>query len=149
MNKEEAWQLLRDSSKKAYHFSIILPIIFAVMGVTVILGGILIPKTLEGSYRFFYYGCAIGFSVMFIFYMVNWFHCLKFLKRFKQLEIKDQKLKRLLVLNKVSCIIFMIPVTFFLGLVGFQKVKVFSEGTFNAGTLDAIIYKYLISRDNE
>ncbi|MFD1850861.1 hypothetical protein [Oceanobacillus bengalensis] len=147
MNGEkEAWNLLNSSTKKSYRFSIIIPIIFAITVVTVVLGGVLLTDSAEEAYSFLYIGCAIGFSIMLIFYIINWFFCLSFLKEYKKIQINDEKLKRLLSFNKICCILFMIPITFLFGMFGFQKAKIFARGTYRKGTLDEILYKVFILR---
>ncbi|SDZ50706.1 hypothetical protein SAMN05421736_11542 [Evansella caseinilytica] len=151
INETDAWDILKESTKKAYRFSIMLPIIFAITVVITVIGGNLlaIKVGIKQGDTFFLLAMSTGLGLILVIYLINWFHCLKFIRCMKYVDnIKDQKLRRLLLLNKISCILFMIPFTFMIGLVGFQKVRVFAAETYRKRSLDEIIYKYLIAKGN-
>lgn len=145
-DERETLDFLIHSAVKLNRFSIFVPIIFAITGIVVVFGAIFIADTEAGAYAFLYNGLAIGLSIMVIVYIVNWFFCLNYVKEYKKYTVHDEKLKRLLSLQKISCILFMIPITFLFGMVGFQKTKIFAKGTYRKGTLDEILYKVLIHR---
>lgn len=145
-DERETLDFVIDSAVKLNRFTIFIPIIFAITGIVVVFGAIFIPDTEAGAYAFLYNGLAIGLSIMVVVYMVNWFFCLRFVKEYKNYAVHDEKLKRLLSLQKISCILFMIPITFLFGMIGFQKTKIFAKGTYRKGTLDDILYKVLIHR---
>lgn len=145
-DESKLWTLLITSSRKAARLGIIIPIIFALTVVITALTGVFLPDTYGGSIQVLKIGLSIGFSIILVFYLITWFSCLDFLKETKQQDIADEKLRRLIVMNRVSCIIFMIPIIFFVGLFGFFKVKTFAEGKVQKGTLDQILYHYFIDR---
>lgn len=149
-DESKLWDLLIETTRKASRLGIIIPIVF---GLTVVIVGLLavfLPDTYEGAIQVLQIGGSIGFSIILVFYLITWFSALAFLRETKELKVADEKLRRLIVMNRVSCIIFMIPIVFFVGLVGFFKVKTFAEGKVQRGTLDQIIYHLFIdqSRSN-
>lgn len=145
-DERKLWNLLITSSRKAARLGIIIPIIFALTVVITALTGVFLPDTYEGSIQVMKIGLSIGFSIILVFYLITWFSCLAFLRETKQQDIADEKLRRLIVMNRVSCIIFMIPIIFFVGLFGFFKVKTFAVGKVQKGTLDQILYQYFIDK---
>ena len=145
-DESKLWNLLISSSRKAVRLGSIIPIVFAL---TVVIAGVIavvLPDTYEGSIQVVKIGASIGFTIILVFYLITWFSCLAFLRETKQHEIADEKLRMLIVMNRVSCILFMIPIIFFVGLFGFFKVKTFAEGKVQRGTLDQIIYHYFIDK---
>lgn len=146
-DESKLWDLLLSSSRKATRLGIIIPIVFGLTVIITALTGALLPNTYEGSIQVAKIGLSIGFSIILVFYLITWFTCLAFLKETKNLDIEDEKLRRLIVMKRVSCIIFMIPIIFFVGMFGFFKVKAFAEGKVQKGTLDQIIYHYLINKE--
>ena len=89
-----AWDLLHYYTKKNSRFSMFIPVIFTITGVTTIITGVLSTNTEEEAYRFLFTGLGIGFSVMLLLYIINWFFCWKFLKKMKMLTVEEKKLKR-------------------------------------------------------
>ncbi|MEC5425175.1 hypothetical protein QGM71_16945 [Virgibacillus sp. C22-A2] len=53
-NDKMAWNLLQSYAKKNSRLSILIPIIFAITGVTTIIGGVLLSNTDEEAIRFLY-----------------------------------------------------------------------------------------------
>ncbi|MEI3614945.1 hypothetical protein [Pseudogracilibacillus sp. SO30301A] len=145
-DESKLWNLLITSLRKAARLGIIIPIIFALTVVITALTGVFLPDTYEGSIQVMKIGLSIGFSMILVFYLITWFSCLAFLRETKQQDIADEKLRRLIVMNRVSCIIFMIPIICFVGLFGFFKVKTFAEEKVQKGTLDQILYHYFIDK---
>ncbi|MCM3742171.1 hypothetical protein M3210_18210 [Oceanobacillus luteolus] len=145
-DESKVWYLLISSSRKAVRLGIIIPIVFALTVVITGLTAVLLQDTYEGSIRVLKIGASIGFSIILVFYLITWFSCLAFLKETKQKDITDEKLRRLVVMNRVSCILFMIPIIYFVGLFVFFKVKTFAEGKVQKGTLDQILYHYFINK---
>lgn len=145
-DEARAWTLLKTSAKRSFRFSVVIPIIFGLTTVITVLTGVFLSDTYEGALRVLYIGLSIGFSIMFVLYLINWFYCLSFLRETKHMEIEENKLRRLISMNRFCCILFMIPIVFFVGMFGFQKVKTFAEGKVQKGTLDQIIYHYFIEK---
>lgn len=123
-----------------------IPIVFGLTAVITILSGVFLPDTYEGAIQVLIIGLSIGFFIILVFYLINWFFCLSFLRETKNLVIEEDKLRRLISMNRYCCIIFMIPIVFFIGMFGFHKVEVFAEGRVRKGTLDQILYRYLIEK---
>ncbi|GAF65088.1 hypothetical protein BTS2_1986 [Bacillus sp. TS-2] len=143
---DQAMSLLKTSTRKSFRLSVIIPIVFFITGFSSILGAVFLSSTGEEAERNLIIGLSIGFSIILIFYLINWFFCLSFLREIKHLEIKDSKLQKLINLSRYCCILFMIPLTFFIGLVGFYKVNQFAEGKVQRGSLDQILYNFLIEK---
>ncbi len=145
-DESKLWNLLIGTSRKAARLGIIIPIVFGLTVIITAVTGAILPDTYEGSIQVAKIGLSIGFSIILGFYLITWLTCWAFLKETKNLDIEDEKLRRLIVMNRVSCIIFMIPIIFFVGMFGFFKVKAFAEGKVQRGTLDQIIYRYFIDK---
>lgn len=124
---EEVRRILRDASKKMYRYGLFIPITFAVTITVTFLLAIFATKNVKEAYAVAYGGGAFGLLVIIAFYLVDWFYCLRFMKWLKTLEVQDAWLKRYLKINKISCVFFMIPITFMFGILGFRIVKVFSR----------------------
>ncbi|WP_249872497.1 hypothetical protein [Oceanobacillus saliphilus] len=142
----KAWSLLKTSARRSARLSIVIPIVFGLTAVITILSSVFLPDTYEGAIQVLIRGLIIGFSIILVFYLINWFFCLSFLRETKNLEIEEDKLRRLISMNRYCCILFMIPIVFFVGMFGFHKVKTFAEGNVQKGTLDQILYHYLIEK---
>jgi hypothetical protein len=145
--ESKLWDLLLTSSRKGSRLGMIIPIVFALTTVITGLMAVFLPDTYEGAIQVVQIGISIGFSIILIFYLNVWFSCLAFLRETKQLDIADEKLRRLIRMNRVSSILFMIPIFFFVGLAGFFRVKAYAEGNVQKGTLDQIIYHYFIDKN--
>lgn len=95
-----ARELLMESVKRSFRLSIIIPIVSALTTIITILTGVFVPDTEEGAIHVLITGLSIGSSIILIFYLINWFHCLSFLKESKLLQISDPKLQRLITMNR-------------------------------------------------
>lgn len=145
-DETKAWSLLKTSARRSARLSIVIPIVFGLTAVITILSGVFLPDTYEGAIQVLIIGLSIVFFIILVFYLINWFFCLSFLRETKNLVIAEDKLRRLISMNRYCCIIFMIPIVFFIGMFGFHKVKIFAEGRVRKGTLDQILYRYLIEK---
>ncbi|MBM7836892.1 hypothetical protein JOC54_000123 [Alkalihalobacillus xiaoxiensis] len=141
-------ELLEKSAKRNSKISIWLPILFSVTVTFSIFFSIFSSETEAEADQKFLVSMSVGFSVMLILYLVTWIQCYKGLQELKQLNVEDDKLKRLKKWYRYSCYLFMIPPTFFFGMLGFFKLKKFLRGDVEQGpfTLDTIIYRFLIKR---
>lgn len=146
INEKEVRDFVIETARKGMRFSVVMMIVFAVTTVSTILTGVFVPDTYEGAIRILITGLSIGFSIIILLYINQWFHCLSFLKGTKHVHVNDRRLQRLVTMNRCSCILFMIPVIFFVGMNGFYFVKRFAEGKVKRGSLEQILYYIWIDR---
>lgn len=138
--------ILEKKAKTSSRFSMWLPILFSVTVFFSIFFSVLSADTEAMADRRFYVSMSVGFLIILLLYVTTWVHCYRGLRELKDLQIVDEKLKRLKILYRYSCYLFMIPPIFFLGMLGFFKLKKFLKVDIEQGTLDTIIYRLLIER---
>ncbi|WP_054709342.1 hypothetical protein [Bacillus sp. JCM 19041] len=143
---QQIQEFLQKMSKRKSRLSVWLPIIFSVTVFFSIFFSILTSETEAEADRKFIFSMSVGFSILLILYVINWIYCYRGLKELKQWDVADVKLMRLSNLYRYSCYFFMVPPTFFFGMLGFFKLKKFLKEDVEQGTLDTLIYRYLIER---
>lgn len=157
MNEEQKlWNLLKVYPRLTFWLCSLIILLFVILAFVLVIVGATAFQTREAVEAFLVQGSVVGFSILGMVYIMNWFICYRFLKKARQIEreqITDPVLERLLKLYTDSCILYMIPITFLKSLRGFGFTNRFAHNKLkkrrNQDATDQRLYKYVMYNESK